>query len=155
MHVQLSAALALEVLRGVDGVPVALFALALALCAELRTLALEVLGPFFAFFAQADSLALALFTEAEALAFALLALAFASLETCVPLAFALEGVVRALVGRAQRRLAVDGLELGAHRGDGVGGDGFLGRRRFDVLEVSALRLQGRGLDAETRRGAVR
>ena len=73
----------------------------------------------------------------------------------MPLAFALEGVVRALVGRAQRRLAVDGLELGAHRGDGVGGDGFLGRRRFDVLEVSALRLQGRGLDAETRRGAVR
>ena len=72
----------------------------------------------------------------------------------MPFAFALEGVVRALVGRAQRRLAVDGLELSAHRGDGVGGGGFLGRR-FDVLEVRALRLQRRGLDAETRRTAGR
>ena len=62
--------------------------------------------------------------------------------------------MRALVGRAQRRLAVDGLELSAHRGDGVGGGGFLGRR-LDVLEVRALRLQRRGLDAETRRTAGR
>ena len=153
MHVQLFAARALEILRGVDEAPVALFALALALCAELRPLALEVLRALLALFPQASSLALAFFSQASSLTFALLARALAVLETCVPLAFALEGVVRALVGRAQRRLAVDGLELSAHRGDGVGGGGFLGRR-FDVLEVRALRLQRRGLDAETRRTAV-
>ena len=134
VHVQLFAARALEILRGVDEAPVALFALALALCAELCPLALEVLRALLALFPQAEALALAFFSQASSFA------------------FALEGVVRALVGRAQRRLAVDGLELSAHRGDGVGGGGFL-RRRFDVLEVRALRLQRRGLDAETRRTA--